>query len=65
MDTNTHNNKEYHTPQQPHSGTEMWGRQESGRALMLAATEPQVIRRSKDRVTNGRRSPVRIQENWD
>ena len=44
MNTNSHNNTEDHTPQQTHTGTEMWGRRESGMALMLAATEPQVIR---------------------
>ena len=44
MNTNSHSNAEDHTPQQTHRGTEMWGRRESGRALMLAATEPQVVR---------------------
>ena len=32
-----------YTPQQPDRGKERWGRLESGRALMLAATKPQVI----------------------
>ena len=59
MDTNTHNNTEYHTPQQPHRGMEVWGRLESGGALVLAATEPQVIRQRRAWVTNGGRSPVR------
>ena len=59
MDTNTHNNTEYHAPQQPHRGTEMWGRLESGRALTLAATEPQLIWQLRDRVTDGGHSPVR------
>ena len=44
MNTNSHNNTEDHTPQHTHRGTEMWGRRESGRALMLAATKPPVIR---------------------
>ena len=48
----------HHTPQHPHRGTEMWGRPESGRALMLVATEPQVIRQLRDRVTDGGRSPI-------
>ena len=47
MDTNSHNSTEYHTPQQTHGGTEMSGRRESRRALMLAATEPQVIRQPR------------------
>ena len=59
MDTNTHNNTEYHTPQQPHRGTEMWGRRESGRALMLAVTEAQVIRQLRERFTDGGHSLVR------
>ena len=44
MDTNSENNTEYHTTQQTHRGTETWGRREGGRALMLVATQPQVIR---------------------
>ena len=59
MDTNTHNNTEYQTPQQSHRGTEMFGRRESGRALMLAATELQVIWQLRDRVTDGGRNPVK------
>ena len=35
------------------------GEAESGRARMLAATEPQVIQQRRERVTNGGRSPVK------
>ena len=51
-----------YTPQQPLRGKERWGKPESGRALMLAATEPQVIQQRRERVTNGGRSPVRTQD---
>ena len=48
-----------YTPQQPLRGKERGGKPESGRALMLAATEPQVIQQRRERVTNGGRSPIR------
>ena len=35
----------------------MWGRLQSGGALMLAATEPQVIQQPRGRVTDGGHSP--------
>ena len=49
-----------YTPQQPHGGKERWGRPESGRALMLAPTEPQVIWQMRDGVTDGGCSHVKL-----
>ena len=54
-----------YTPQQPLRGKERWGRPESGRALMLAATEPQVIRTTGDLATEGEGHRWRTQPHED
>ena len=51
-----------YTPQQPHGGKERWGRPESGRALMLAVTEPQVIQQMRDWGHRWRTQPYQVWE---
>ena len=62
MNTNSHNNTEDHTPQHTHRGTEVWGRRESGRALMSAVTEPQVIRQLR---VMGHRWRIQPRQDWE